>query len=33
MAVENRRQHERLVQQLLDPLLVSLDSHNTLLGE
>jgi hypothetical protein len=31
ITVENRRQHEGFVEQLIDPLLVGLNSHNTIL--
>ena len=33
MAVENGRQHERLVEKGVDALLVSLDANNAVLGE
>lgn len=33
MAVQNRRQHQRLVQQRIDALLVRLDSHYAVLRE
>jgi hypothetical protein len=33
VAVEDRRQHERLVQELVDPTLVRLDTNHAVLGE
>lgn len=33
MTVENCRQHQRLVKEMADPLLVGLDAHDTILCE